>query len=142
MRGDLSLRAGSSAAEAQVAVCVPDYAPFAVELAGVEIFPLTQVIYLELARGATHLRTLHDSLNSRSLEFDEPYEYHPHVTLAQGLSGIDVLEAHELAQSRWREFQSSRSFRAETLTFVQNTESNRWIALVQYELGTMASVSK
>ena len=142
LRGDLSLNDSRSEARAQVAGCVPDFAPFQVELANVEIFPKTQVIYLELTRGSGHLRILHDSLNSKALLFDEPHQYHPHVTLAQDVAPGDVVAAHELACARWQEFHHSRAFQAETLTFVQNTQENRWIDLMGYELGSMAGVAR
>jgi 2'-5' RNA ligase len=126
----------------QIAVGVPDYPPFRIDLDGVEIFPVTKVIYLGVRSGNADLRRMHDSLNDRALSFDEPYSYHPHVTLAQGLHPDHVDEAFELATARWREFQHSRSFQVETLTFVQNTTANQWLDLVEYELGSLAAVRR
>ena len=103
---------------------------------------MTKVIYLGLNSGDSHLQRMHDSLNAGALSFDEPYVYHPHVTLAQGLEPQDVEPALDLATARWREFEYSRSFQVETLTFVQNTATNRWLDLVEYELGSMAAVRR
>ena len=83
---------------------------------------------------------MHDTLNLNALSFAEPYVYHPHVTLAQGLDPADVEEATKLAKARWKEFQYSRAFEVEMLTFVQNTIANQWLDLVAYELGGVAVV--
>jgi 2'-5' RNA ligase len=84
------LVAAEAQAARQISDRVLDYPPFHVELGKVEIFPATKVIYLSLNAGGSHLEELHDSLNSNSLFFDEPYIYHPHVTLAQGIDYADV----------------------------------------------------
>src|SRR5580692_4864485 len=62
------------------------WTPFEVELASVEIFPVTDVIYIEVGRGAAELRRIHEAMNAGSLEFQDPFPYHPHITLAQELS--------------------------------------------------------
>jgi len=136
------LAASEAHAERQISDRVTDYPPFRVELGEVEIFPATKVIYLGLNDGGPQLQNLHDSLNSRALFFEEPYRYHPHVTLAQECNPDDVEAAAELARARWSEFQALRSFQADTLTFVQNTTSNRWLDLVEYELGSLAAVRR
>jgi len=133
---------GESLAKRQIANCVPEYLPFRVDLGSVDVFPETKVIYLGLDSGCDRLQSMHDVLNANSLSFDEPFLYHPHVTLAQGLDAAQVTEAAELADARWNEFRHSRSFQVDTLTFVQNTASNRWIDLVEYELGTMVAVRR
>src|SRR5260370_25314353 len=60
-----------------------DFAPFEVELGLISIFPDTQVIFIELARGAGELRRMHTALNAGAVQFREPFPYHPHITLAQ-----------------------------------------------------------
>ena len=131
-----------ASAKRQISDFIPERLPFHINLGQVEVFPETKVVYLGLTCGEDHLRNLHDSLNSSALGFAEPFVYHPHVTLAQGLNPDDVQAATELATGRWSEFQHSRSFQVETLTFVQNTTTNRWIDLVEYELGSMAAVRR
>ena len=130
------------AAKHQIAESTPDHPPFRIELGSVEVFAGTQVVYLGLNRGGDHLRSLHDSLNVKALNFAEPHIYHPHVTLAQGLDPADVDAATELAMARWREFQFPRSFQVEKLTFVQNTTTNHWLDLVAFELGSVAAVRR
>src|ERR1035437_5882723 len=59
------------------------WAPFEIELTGLQIFPVTNVIYIEISAGAADLRRMHAALNAGALEFEEPFPYHPHITLAQ-----------------------------------------------------------
>ncbi len=102
------------------------FPPFRVELTSIEIFQGTNVIYLSVGAGLRELETLHTALNRGPLEFTEPYEYHPHVTLAQHLLPEQVAAAAALARRRWRDYSSSRTFTVDRLTFVQNTQEDRW----------------
>ena len=43
---------------------VQDFQPFLIELGQVEVFPLTQVVYLSVKSGNAHLRELHKKLNT------------------------------------------------------------------------------
>ncbi len=106
-----------------------DFQPFNVELGRIEIFPVTQVIYLSVNAGSAELKQLHSMLNQGSLAFEEPFEYHPHVTLAQDLEASEVQAVYEKAEARWREFSHPPSFVVDRLTFVQNTLENRWTDL-------------
>jgi 2'-5' RNA ligase len=110
------------------------FAPFRVELNSIEIFEGTNVIYLSIGAGYRELEEMHTALNRGPLEFDEPFAYHPHVTLAQQLlpEQVDTAIAH--ARSRWKEFPHSHSFTVDRLTFVQNTEENRWADLAGRKL--------
>jgi 2'-5' RNA ligase len=112
------------------------HAPFDVELTGIRTFPVTDVIYLEVGSGARELREIHAAMNANSLAFDEPFAYHPHVTLAQDIPRQDVAAVLKRAEGRWREFRGARTFRAERAVFVQNTISDRWLDLAAYELGS------
>jgi len=102
---------------------------FRVELTSVEVFAHTDVIYISVGAGYGELERMHAALNQGPLQFAEPYQYHPHVTLAQQLSADQVEAATALARRRWREFPYSRSFTVDRLTFVQNTVENRWVDL-------------
>jgi 2'-5' RNA ligase len=109
--------------------------PFPVELGEIRMFPVTNVIYIEVTSGREELFAMHDGLNGGALAFDEPFVYHPHVTLAQEIPPGQVQTVHELAQRRWREFQGSRVFQADRAAFVQNTMGNCWIDLAECDLG-------
>ena len=113
------------------------WAPFDIELAGPEIFPVTDVIYLEIGAGAAELRRMHAALNAGALKFDEPFEYHPHITLAQDIPQQEVPAVYELARRRWQEYGGSGVFRAERTVFVRNMLDNCWIDLAEYSLGSV-----
>jgi len=106
-----------------------DFQPFRVQLGEIEVFPQTQVIYVSLKTGHSALKRLHDALNAGCVTFEEPFEYHPHITVGQDLESEKVDAAVELACRRWREFPSARYFDVDKLTLVQNTLENRWMDL-------------
>ena len=112
--------------------------PFDVELTTLGIFRVTDVIYLEVGGGAAELRRMHESTNADALAFNEPFEYHPHITLAQDIPHGQVPEVYDLARRRWEEFRGVRSFRAERAVFVQNTLGNVWTDLADLPLGSLA----
>jgi len=119
----------------QVANILRDWAPFEVELTGVRTFAVTDVIYLELGSGASELRRVHQAMNTGPLEFQEPFVYHPHITLAQELPHEKVEDTGEMARRLWEEYTGPRSFSADLATFVQNSLGNAWIDLAEYSLG-------
>ncbi len=114
---------------------IPRFAPFEVELAQVEIFPKSDVIYLGVGAGSDQLKQMHDALDIDGLRFDEFYHYHPHVTLAQDLPTGMVSELAEVARVRWAEFPFARNFRIDKAVFVQNTECSDWLDLGECTLG-------
>jgi 2'-5' RNA ligase len=111
--------------------------PFSVELSEISIFPVTNVVYLEIGKGAAELVGMHGAMCHGALRFDEPFAYHPHITLAQEVPADSVAEVHETARRRWREYRGERSFQAEQAVFVQNTLTNCWIDLAEYHFGVM-----
>jgi 2'-5' RNA ligase len=94
------------------------------------------VIYLSVNAGHAELQKLHAALNANCLSFAEPFEYHPHVTLAQELDRDGLAAAVELAKRRWQEFRDARSFTVDKLTFVQNTLNNSWTDLNAWQLSS------
>ncbi len=123
------LRASAEDAWQELKAGLQDFQPFRVELGDIEIFPVTQVIYLSVGRGRAQLERMHLTLNAGRLQFGEPFLYHPHVTVAQDLEPGDVAAAADTAARRWREFPHRRDFTVDQLTFVQNTLENRWTDL-------------
>jgi 2'-5' RNA ligase len=132
------LAVDASVASEQVRALTESWSPFEIELTSIEAFPVTNVIYLELGAGAAELRQLHSAMNAGALAFDEPFVYHPHVTLAQELMSADVAAAHATARRRWENYPGKRSFRAERAVFVQNSLHNVWLDLAEFGLGTVA----
>ena len=129
-----SLGVTCEAASEQARALTESWPAFDVELAGIRIFPVTEVIYIELGAGADQLRRMHAAMSSGPLEFPEPFPYHPHITLAQELPHEQVAAADELARRRWRGFEGERRFQAARATFVQNTLGNCWLDLAEYAL--------
>jgi 2'-5' RNA ligase len=134
-----TLAVGWQAASDQAEELTARRAPFEIELTHVAVFPVTGVVYLEVGEGGDELRRMHAVMNSTTLGFEEPFAYHPHVTLAQELPTGNVTEVLELAAQRWRDYPGRRTFRAERAVLVQNTLSNRWIDLRACRLGSKAS---
>ena len=125
------------AAGEQVRVRAGNWAPFDIVLQRIRIFPVTNVIYLELGQGETEMFRIHAAMNSQALEFDEPFEYHPHITLAQEIPPGQAAAVNRRAQELWDGYPGPRSFRAERTAFVQNTLGNCWIDLAEFSLGAV-----
>jgi len=119
------------AAIAEARRIVAGYAPFEIQLGGIEKFDSTDVIYISVEQGAERLREMHGSLNRGVLAFDEPFVYHPHVTLAQEIPPHAVAALRDLAVNRWRAFEGPRSFQAQNTMFVRNSQGNVWLDLAE-----------
>lgn len=120
----------------QLLKTLQDFPPIHVTLGEIQIFPVTQVIYLSVREGYRELARLHAALNTGRVSFQEPFAFRPHVTLAQDLETDRVAAAADLAARRWREFPGSRSYLADRLTFVQNTLGNHWTDLCSVPLSS------
>jgi 2'-5' RNA ligase len=129
---------GDAVAEAmdQLRVRLQEFPPFKVDLGEIEIFEGTQVIYVSIQSGFAELERMHSALNAGRVTFQEPYPYHPHVTIAQELAREDVHNAAQFARWRWSEFKHSRSIWIDRLAFVQNTVENCWTDLAMLDLGS------
>lgn len=113
----------------------PQFAPFDVQLTSVEVFPVSDVIYVNISAGSEQLTRLHATLNADGMLFEEQFSYHPHVTLAQNLQPDQVDELARVARIRWAEHALPKTFRVEKAIFVQNTRWNEWIDLGECTLG-------
>ena len=109
--------------------------PFEVEFSRPAVFPVTGVIYLEVGEGQDQLQRLHRSLNAGAVAFDEPFPYHPHATLAQGVTPERAEELYQMAARRWHAFAGPRRFRADHAVFVQNLSGNTWVDLATLWMG-------
>jgi len=125
-------------ASARVRTILEGWKPFDLELGGIRVFPVTDVVYIEVGAGAAELRRMHDTMNADSLAFQEPFPYYPHVTLAQEIPHQLLPELGELARRRWNEYRGRRAFCVERAMFVQNTLSDAWIDLAEFALGAVA----
>ncbi len=113
---------------------VESHPSFLIEITGMEIFATTSVVYASIGKGRRDLRTLHQDLNAGLVYYDEPFPYHPHITLVQNVDPVTVPALFEMARRRWEEESPNPRFVVDRLHFVQNTVANRWVDLVTYEL--------
>ena len=84
----------------------------------------------------------YNHLNQHALNFREPFQYHPHVTLAQEFPGEQLAALKTLAESRWESCRHSKRFLVETLTFVQGTPGNGWVDLRHFDSVRSAITSR
>ena len=121
---------------------IVDFPAFEIETGEVLVFPVSNVVYLSLKTGSKDLFPMHRALNTGPLEYREPFDYHPHITLAQDITPSQSAEMAALARQRWSEYSAQRGFPVETLAFVQNTTGNHWIDLAHFELHPAPSVRR
>lgn len=111
--------------------------PFVISLGGVCVFEKTSVIYVEVQSGQVQLESLHSRSSSGALAFDEPYPFHPHVTLAQNFGVDQLAERRQLTEARWADYRGPREFLLDRVVFVQNTLTNCWLDLRSFPLQAM-----
>jgi 2'-5' RNA ligase len=114
---------------------VPLFQPFEVELTQVQVFPVSDVIFVGIGRGHDELQNMHFGMNAEGLFCHEHYPYHPHITLAQNLKADEVDELARVARARWDEYKFPKKFRVNKAVFVQNTRRNCWLDLGEADLG-------
>ena len=113
------------------------FAPFVIEVGDVEVFPVTDVIYLGIKKGERELREMYRALNGGPLAFQEDFPYHPHITLAQGLKPEQVDDLVRLVPKRWATFSGPRTIPADRACFVQSTVACTWLDLAEFPLGSV-----
>ncbi|MFB3814486.1 MAG: 2'-5' RNA ligase family protein [Terriglobales bacterium] len=112
--------------------------PFEVGMGDVETFaPITPTVFIRVAHAAYRLRELHDKLNVNGLQYEEPWPYMPHLTIAK-LSDIEsARRAAEISRQRWAAYQDTRRILVDQLTFVREGSSmHDWIDLTPFPLGS------
>lgn len=110
------------------------FPPVEVELGDVEIFPVSNVIYLNLAKGTRAVHALHALLERGSLQYKCVFEFHPHITMAQNLKPGSEEEALRLARAGWAAYDGPRSFVLDSLSFVQNIAPALWLDIARVPL--------
>lgn len=109
--------------------------PFDIELNTVEVFPVSDVIYISVGEGEKELREIHGALNIGGLCYKEPFNFEPHVTLAQDLKPDELDELVSVAKRRWAEYKFGRVFHVDRLTFVKSANRRAWRDLAECKLG-------
>ena len=109
---------------------------FEIELDFVGVFPVSNVLYLDVVRGAEELGRLHHRINRGILEYASGYPYQPHATLAQGLNEEQVCNALPVALRAWRQYSGPRSFVVDTISLVRQLGPENWGDLARVTLET------
>jgi 2'-5' RNA ligase len=110
--------------------------PFELHLSDIGIFSMSSVVYISLTKGFERMQEVHAELNQGAAEYNEPYPYHPHITVAQQISPAQVPAVWEHAHYRWAEFAHRRAFLVDRAVFVQATNVQTWIDLEEHPLGS------
>jgi 2'-5' RNA ligase len=124
----------------QIAESTRVFAPFWIETGQIEVFDVSNVIYLGLSRGAAELKSLYKALNCGPLSFREIFRYEPHITIAQNLSSEDAARLAAVAQERWAAYQGPRGFPVASLSFVQHVAPSIWADVAALPLGVEVPV--
>ena len=111
-----------------------ELAPFTVKLGDVAVFKKSNVVYLSLKCGEHALHALHENLNAGQLEYDGPFPYHPHITVAQDLTAEEAEKLAEIARKRWADYDGPREFTVEELSFVRSFQPGVWQDLAYVDL--------
>ena len=110
--------------------------PFEVTLGEVETFiPVTPTVFIRVAHAAVRMQELHDQLNRDGVCCTEQLPYVPHLTIAKMGSEEQAWRAFEVARRRWAKYTGSRHIVLEELTFVRESDGNRWVDLALLPLG-------
>jgi|HubBroStandDraft_6_1064221.scaffolds.fasta_scaffold131656_4 2'-5' RNA ligase len=112
-----------------------EFPPFDIQLGDIDVFPVSDVIHIQIAGGSDQLKRMHAAMNVEALQFREEFPYHPHITLAQQLKSDEVDELVHVARARWAECACPKFFRADKVVFVQSTKHKEWLDLGECELG-------
>ncbi len=128
------LRGTAELAEAELRDLTRQFHSFDVKLGDVQLFEATEVIYIAVECGVRELRKMHEELNAGAVQYDEPFVFHPHITLAQNLPHERVADTLRQAREMWSGWKNGSIFPVEELVFVQNTAQNVWVDLAHLQL--------
>ncbi|HZU21504.1 MAG TPA: 2'-5' RNA ligase family protein [Terriglobales bacterium] len=113
-----------------------DVSAFEVAMGDVESFaPRTPTVFVRVAHAAYRMRELHDRLNTGSLEFEEPWPYMPHMTVAKMADWEQAARALEIAQERWARYTGPRRVHVKELIFVRGSQEAGWVDIAPVRLG-------
>ncbi len=128
------LKCAAAMASRELHEAIAQTRSFRVEVQEIQVFPISDVVYISIGAGAGELKELHHRLNQGLCVASELWSYHPHVTLAQDLDLDALARVREIAERRWREYTGSREFTVDKVTFVQGNPERGWVDLATHEL--------
>ena len=95
--------------------------------------PSTPTIFIRVERAAYRMRELHDAMNAGVLQYDEPWPYMPHLTIAKLDCTPDAESLLETARQRWQEYSGSRQVFIDNLAFVRGS-GHTWFDIARFSL--------
>jgi len=128
------LACATQLAEREIEKAIGQMRSFRVGVQDVQVFPISDVVYISVGAGSKELKELNARLNQGRCCASELWSYHPHVTLAQDLPPAAAGQAREIAERRWREYAGPREFTLDKAAFVQGSPEQGWVDLATYEL--------
>lgn len=114
-------------------------APFEVELTEIARFPVTEVLYIDLGRGAEEAHRAHETLNQGLFFYEEPFEYRPHVTLTPAGEQADALRLEQRAIEQWAQVTTSKRFVVQRLDLLRQDRTGGWQSLERIQLSGSAT---
>ena len=126
--------------KAHLGPALRDVNPIWVELGSINIFPVSNVIYLSIERGEDELRALNHELDRGILRFQTAFSYHPHITLAQDIPAEDAERLAAIAREEWANYQGDRGFLIDSLWLVQNVLPEVWLECGLFRLAVETPV--
>jgi len=105
-----------------------------ISIGEIEVFAATNVIYLAIQTGREALDCAHDLLAQGVFASEEPYPFHPHITLAQEFPAGRLVEFLARARVLWAEWRKERRFVLERLSFVRGLDLSTWEHISEHEL--------
>lgn len=110
--------------------------PFEVTLGDVATFlPVTTTVYVRVVEGAASMCSLHRTLDTGVLEFQEQWGYTPHLTIVKMETSEAAESALALARLLWTGYEGPRRVQVTELTFVREEDDGNWRDLGRVSLG-------
>lgn len=128
------LRGAPDDLSAELALRLQKIGALEIGIGEIEIFPTTNVVYLEVEAGGEALNRIHDQLARETFAADEPYPFHPHITLAQEFPVAQLEELVARAAFLWKEWKKDRRFVLERLSLVRGMDLSNWDILSEHDL--------
>jgi len=104
------LRSPKESASREAQTILRQFPSFDVELSQVKCFPQTNMMYLGIAQGDSHLHRLHRVLNTGGLAYAERFEFLPHLTLGGPVPACSLSTVRDQTASAWRSSNCSPKF--------------------------------
>jgi 2'-5' RNA ligase len=128
------LRGAPDDLSADLALRLQEAGALDIGIGEIEIFPATNVVYLDVESGGEALNRIHEQLSRGRFESEEPYPFHPHITLAQEFPEAQLEELVARAAFLWKEWKKERRFVLDRLSFVRGMDLSNWEIISEHEL--------